>query len=279
MTRDELIEHIERHPVEGSPEEMRAAFRGLSACAWEGMPAGQPLRLAGLDTALFGSASRGTILHFHGGGFVFGDLDTHRGLAHLLSELTGWRVVLAHLPPAPETPYRDQLSAALALFGELCSGPGHLVLSGDSAGGFAAIDVALARPGKAEALLTFSPNIARNYELTPSRFAHSEADAMASHEDDHALAAMAFGKIDPADPDQNLQLRDLSSLPRTFVSVGTDEVLLDDALLFCREAAHQGVSLRLETHPGFHLEELFAPIFTPGRRRLQRASAFLATSA
>ncbi len=276
MTRDELVHHIENNPVGGSPEEMRESFRHLTEPFWKGVDQGERLKVRGVECALYGRAGRGTVLHFHGGGLVFGDLDTHRALAVNLAEASGWRVILAHLPPAPETPWAEQKAIALDLAREITSVRGPFVLSGDSAGGYAALQVALELPEPWAGLALLSPNTTRDYELVPSRFVNGDRDVMIDPETDDRLARLAFGEVSALDPSQNIHLCELQGLPPMFISVGTEEVLRDDALLLTQTAASQRVPLTLSVTEGFHLEEVYASTFAPGRRRLQRAGAFIA---
>lgn len=90
------------------------------------------------------------ILHFHGGGFVLCDLDTHDGLCSELANASGCAVASVEYRLAPETrfpgPVEDcyaaleQLAARAASLG--CD-PARLAVCGDSAGGNLATVVAM----------------------------------------------------------------------------------------------------------------------------------------
>jgi acetyl esterase len=95
----------------------------------------------------------GCILFCHGGGFVFGDLDSHDGMCRLLAGFSGGVVVAVAYHRAPEyqfpTPIADCTAAAEWLYqnrGTLGL-PTGLALVGDSAGGHIAIGVTLALSG------------------------------------------------------------------------------------------------------------------------------------
>ena len=92
--------------------------------------------------------ARGTLLYLHGGGFVFGNADTHERIARRLAATTGRVVVLADYRLAPEdlfpAAYDDALAVADWLTGSGLPAP-YAVL-GDSAGANLALGLALARP-------------------------------------------------------------------------------------------------------------------------------------
>ena len=279
MTEDELRDLIAAHPVEGPPGARRAAFEALARAA------GAP-DLDGVDVARTGGDAEGQgaravvirpqeatgaapIVHLHGGGYVFGSPDSHLGLGAELSRASGRAVVLPDYPLAPEAPWPAQREAVMAFLAAMGA---PYVLSGDSAGGHLALACALGG-AKADALVLFSPNTSRAYGLSRTRGAPD--DAMNAHAADAGLSAMAFGGVRPADPDQTLTRRDLSGLPPTWCEVGADEVLLDDTLALAGAMARQGVRITTRVRPGFHLIQLFASGYAPGRESLAAAGRWL----
>ena len=278
MTEDELRVVIQAHPVEGTPEERRAAFEALASAA--GAPDLTDLTLTEGGGTGEGEgapylvlqpedADGAPIVHLHGGGYVFGSPRSHLGLGAELARAARRPVVLLGYPLAPEAPWPAQRDAVMAFLAAL--GPPY-VLSGDSAGGHLALSCALGG-AKPEALLLFSPNTSRAYGLSRTRGA--PGDAMNDHETDASLSALAFGGVRPADPDQTLTRQSMTGLPPTLVDVGTDEVLLDDALALTDAMARQGVSVTTRVRPGFHLIQLFAVTHAPGLASLQAAARWL----
>jgi acetyl esterase len=82
------------------------------------------------------------LVFFHGGGFVFGDLDTHDGVCRLLCRHAGAHLLAVDYRLAPEHPFpaavedaRGALSWAWAHAHELGADPARLGVAGDSAGG------------------------------------------------------------------------------------------------------------------------------------------------
>src|SRR6202023_1790268 len=94
-------------------------------------------------------APRGTVLFFHGGGFVLGDLESHHRLCGRLAAQSGARVVAVDYRLAPEHPFpaaTDDAAAAvdwgMPRLDELGGAGAGFVVAGDSAGGNLAAVVA-----------------------------------------------------------------------------------------------------------------------------------------
>lgn len=259
---------IRAHPLGETVAAKRADFAGLVLA--DDRPAGS-LR--------YGGEGQGTILYFHGGGYVFGSPLTHRRLGEGLAEAAGLPVVLPTYPLAPENPWPAQLDAALAACDEVT---GELILSGDSAGGHLAIVTALerARRGAPVAgLILFSPNTDRS-GLSRTRAANDAGDPMVDDAGDRALAEMAFGDRPADDPQLSPLLDDLSLLPPTHVEAGAGEVLLDDSRLFAERGRGAGAEVTLVVEPdGLHMGQLWSPWWPLAVQSLARAGHFAASLA
>ncbi len=111
------------------------------------------LAVAGLPARLYApaGAAAGTplLLFLHGGGFVYGDLDSHDAACRVLAEGSGVRVLSVAYRLAPEHPFPAAYDDALAAFRwvvdharDLGADPARLAVGGDSAGGNLAAGVA-----------------------------------------------------------------------------------------------------------------------------------------
>ncbi|WP_266081652.1 alpha/beta hydrolase [Haladaptatus caseinilyticus] len=88
-----------------------------------------------------GSGPHPTIVFFHGGGFVFGDLTTYDVLCRQLTRASGCAVLSVAYRLAPEHPFPAAVEDAYAAVQWVASNPsaigstGDLAVAGDSAGG------------------------------------------------------------------------------------------------------------------------------------------------
>ncbi|MFD7076107.1 alpha/beta hydrolase [Nocardioides sp. NPDC059952] len=110
---------------------------------------------AGLKARLYvpeGASGNAPLLVFlHGGGFIFGDLDSHDAPCRLLASESGVKVLSIDYRLAPEAPFPAAYDDSVAAFrwavehaAELGADPARIGVGGDSAGGNLAAGVALA---------------------------------------------------------------------------------------------------------------------------------------
>ncbi|MFC7493205.1 MULTISPECIES: alpha/beta hydrolase [unclassified Nocardioides] len=110
------------------------------------------MTVAGLRARLYTpSLDRGALLvFFHGGGFMYGDLDSHDPACRLLAERSGVRVLAIDYRLGPEQPFPAAYDDAVAAYrwvvdhaGDLGADRDRLAVGGDSAGGNLAAVVAI----------------------------------------------------------------------------------------------------------------------------------------
>jgi acetyl esterase len=135
----------------GSPAQAREAFRSLCLGGRRAVvPVGSvgTLEIPGPDAPLAARVYRPavagpvpTVVLFHGGGWVVGDLETHDNMARSICRGCTAVVVSVDYRLAPEAPFPAAVEDALAAtrwvgarLGEL-GGDGRLAVAGDSAGG------------------------------------------------------------------------------------------------------------------------------------------------
>lgn len=177
--------------------------------------------------------THGTILFFHGGGFVVGSLDTHDALCRSLAAASGASVVAVEYRLAPEAPFPaacDDCRSALQRVAGIEPGDiGKLAVCGDSAGGYLAAMTALyaARQGiRIDALGLFYPVVAPACETESWRTLG--ADHMLTRDWMRWAWASYLGDAGSLAADVDLLRADLASLPPTHIITAAFDPLRDE---------------------------------------------------
>jgi len=131
-----------------TPEQLRAQFTMMGAVTGAPQMPTEDTTVPGPAAAIpvrvyspAGSTPEGpTIVWYHGGGWVIGDLESHDAPCRRLAAATGMRLVAVDYRLAPEHPYpagpEDAYAALRAVQGGILGGPpSWLAVAGDSAGG------------------------------------------------------------------------------------------------------------------------------------------------
>lgn len=225
----------------------------------------EDLEAAGVPCRLYWPTRRdrsGCLVHLHGGGFVFGDLETHDAHCRMLSNRTGLAVLSVDYRLSPEHPYPaavedvDAVVAWLRDQGEEHGlDPSVLAVVGDSAGGNLALVAALRSPDTFAAAALVYPFIdpslsGASYDGDPGALQRGEAAWLWRHYlPDRGLSA---GEADPhTDPDVApiLSTR-LGTLPPTLVIAAGHDALLEENRLLADRIVEQGGTVELRTFPG-----------------------------
>jgi acetyl esterase len=199
---------------------------------------------------------------FHGGGFVFGDLDTHDGVCRLLCRHAGAHILAVDYRLAPENPFpaavedaRAALDWAFANAGRLGADPCRIGVSGDSAGGnlAAVVSQLAARDGGPAPVLQLliypamdSTGRHRSRELFADGFFLTKAHI--EWFETHYLGADRARGLDPrVSP---LLAEDLSGLPPTLVVTAAFDPLRDEGEAYAEALRAAGTPARVRRFPG-----------------------------
>jgi monoterpene epsilon-lactone hydrolase len=222
------------------------------------------------------------VLYFHGGGYVIGSPRSHRHLAAAIARAAGSRALLLDYRLAPEHPFPAALEDAIAAYRWLLAQsltPGRIVLAGDSAGGGLTIATLLAlrerglpRPGGG---VCISPWV----DLTCSGASYATkaaTDPIVTHESVSALAQDYMAGGDLKAPLASPLYADLRDLPPLLVQVGSEEVLLDDALGLGARARAAGVDVTVEEWPTMiHVWHWFLPMLDEAEQAIATIGRFV----
>jgi acetyl esterase len=209
-----------------------------------------------------GAAGPSPLLVFiHGGGMVFGDLDSHDATCRLLAERAAVRVLALDYRLSPEHKFPAAVEDCWAAYqwvvehaGELGADPARLAVGGDSAGGYLSAVVAIkaARAGlplRHQLLIYPVTNMA---DPSPSREMFGRGFFLTQDFIDLADREYLRGPEDRRDPLVSVQLtpdlpRDLA--PASVVTAGFDP-LRDEGETYARTLAECGVRVELKRYSG-----------------------------
>ena len=223
------------------------------------------------------------LLYFHGGGFVAGSPESHRGLVAKLVEASGVSAFVPRYRLAPENPFpaavRDGLDAYRNLIAKGVAA-GSILLAGDEAGGGLAFAVALAarnagleKPGGIAALSPWADLALSG----PSVLGNRGQDAQLNWEQLFLCARAYLRKSNPCDVYASPAFAALKDFAPVMVHAGATEILRDDASKLGDRAAEAGVPVSVEIYDGMgHLFQA-DPKLNEARVSLGRLGQFIRT--
>ena len=197
----------------------------------------------------------GTILYFHGGGFVSGGVGLERRPAAANAIASNCDTFSIEYRLAPMHPYPAALDDAIAAYKavlERGADPATIVLFGASAGACLALssllkfrDLGLPQPAGAVLLwpyadFTFSGETIRS---------NGDLDMLPVRDLAHVWGPAYVGDADPSDPLVSPALADLCGLPPLLILAGGAESLLSCAERIAANARRDGVPAQLNVFP------------------------------
>lgn len=220
---------------------------------------------AGIPVRMYVPEAEGpypTLVYYHGGGWVIGDLDTHDETCRLLCAETDCLVVAVDYRRAPEHPFPTPLDDCYAAFNwvhdhasALQVDTDNVLVGGDSAGGNLAAAVSLRNRDEG------GPPIARQVLVYPATDATADPPSYADHGDgglltednirwfwDHYLDSPVDAYHPYASP---LKARSLADLPpATVVTCGLDP-LRDEGVAYAERLADADIPVEHHNYPEY----------------------------
>lgn len=230
------------------------------------------------------------IVYYHGGGWVMGSIDTYQASAMALAEKVNAIVVSAAYRQAPEHKFPAAHDDALAAYKWVMShiesfggDPRRLAVSGESAGGNLAINVAIAARDQGlmapRAMLLIYP-VAGTDLSTPSYLENAEATPLNRSGMEWFFTTATRSGEDLDDPRLNLVKRaDLRGLPRSVIITAEIDPLRSEGEALARRLEEEGGRVRLLNTRGVSHEFFgMAPVVEKAKGA-QAAAAFELRSA
>lgn len=280
-----LLEQVASGPTPGPsvPGQRQALEGAMAALGWPAPPSlPAPAALPGGGSLLRffpgdGASGPVRIVYLHGGSFIAGGARPHAGIAQALAAAAGAEVVLVDYRLAPEHPLPagrdDCVQAALQVAAE-----GPLVLVGDSAGGWLAVETALElavnAPGAVRRLVLVNPMIGPDSSPEGSQ-RDFEAGYFASASD-FADAWKLAGPWASQRSRPGGENADYSVLPPTVVLTNEADPVRDEGEAFAERLSRAGVTvLSIRARGVVHAAWLFDAALPEARLLLDVVSGAL----
>ncbi len=233
--------------------------------------------------AALGSADN-VILYLHGGAFVIGSPASHRDMVGAIADAAQARAFIVDYRLAPETLFPGAVDDAVAAYkGLLANGEKaeKIIIAGDSAGGGLTMSTLVALRDEGVELPAGAVCISPWADLTftgDSMIVKDKVDAMLGRDSLSWFAGLYLGGQDAADPKASPIFADLSGLPPLLIQVGSNEVLLDDAIRLNKAIKKAGGDATLEVWDGqMHVWHLMATIVPEGKHAVNVIGTFVKT--
>lgn len=201
------------------------------------------------------------LVYFHGGGGIFGSIDTHEGLCRMLANESGCKVIAIGYRQAPEHKFpaalEDCYAATVWVFEralQLGLDPKRIAVGGDSAGGNLAAVVCQ------QSKQNMGPRIALQVLLCP--FLDLDAETKSSRTFDQGyflnkatiewmISLSCAPDIDRSDPRISpLRAEDVSGLPQAHIHTAEFDPLRDEGEAYARKLQSAGVAVKYTCHMG-----------------------------
>ena len=196
------------------------------------------------------------ILHLHGGGYVTGSIEFYEMMCIQMAQTLKMNLLLPEYRLAPEQPFPAALEDALKMYRWLRSQgykPADILISGDSAGGGLCLATVLALREAGEALpaaiVCFSPWV----DLLckgKSHLSKAKSEVLLRTETLKEWGLLYTAEINLSNPLVSPVYGDFHGFPPLFIQVGSEEILLDDAVQLAEKARGDGVNVTLKVWDG-----------------------------
>jgi len=228
------------------------------------------------------SDSETVILYLHGGGYVSGSANSHRVLCGTLAQSTQARVLLLEYRLAPENPFPAALVDVLSIYRWLLNqnyDAKNIVLAGDSAGGGLSLATTLSLRGANQPLPAGIVCLSPWTDLTMSG-------------ESHGTKAKAESVLTPSNLDlwvrnytkqENLKdslispiFANYDDFPPLLIQVGSEEILLTDAVEVTEKAKAASVDVNLTVWDGmWHVWHIASDLLLESRAAFDEIGRFI----
>ena len=230
-----------------------------------------------------GSDPTKVILYVHGGGYVSGSCNDHRGIVSKFAKSTGVTNLLYEYRLAPEHPFPAGLDDSVKVYQWLLvSGfkPENILIAGESAGGGLCLAILLALKERNIALPVAAVSISPWTDLTCSSDSYRTKNkvSLAPLNSWTVFSKYYIGENKATNPLISPLFGDLKGLPPILLNSGADDELYQDGEEFFLKARTAGVDITFRAGIGMvHCYPLLAPMFPEATEAMNEIVDFIKT--
>jgi acetyl esterase/lipase len=221
------------------------------------------------------------ILYVHGGGYVSGSCNDHRGFVSKFAKATGAATLVYEYRLAPEHPFPAAVEDSVKIYNWLLEQghlPANILVAGESAGGGLCLALLLALKEQALPMPAAAVAISPWTDLTCSGDSYkTKNDRSPAPIDSWFVFSSHYAGNSPVNlPLISPLFGDLAGLPPLFINSGEDDELFDDGARFAEKAARAGVDVTFRRGPGMiHCYPLLAPMFPEATEAMAEIVGFV----
>jgi epsilon-lactone hydrolase len=221
------------------------------------------------------------ILYVHGGGYVSGSCNDHRGFVSKFAKFTGVTNLTYEYRLAPEYQFPAALEDSVKVYRWILSSgikPGNILIAGESAGGGLCLAILLALKEHSIPLPAAAVAISPWTDLTCSGDSYKTKNKVSAAPLNswNVFSSYYAGEKDANDPFISPLFGDLSGLPPILINSGVNDELFDDGEQFYSKAKKAGVDITFRAGSGMlHCYPLFAPMFKEATEAMDEIVVFI----
>ena len=221
------------------------------------------------------------VLYVHGGGYVSGSCNDHRGFVSKLAKKSGVICLTYEYRLAPEHPFPAALDDSVKMYQELLTSgykPENILVAGESAGGGLCLAILLALKDRNISLPVAAVAISPWTDLTCSSDSYQTKNkvSLAPLNSWTVFSSYYVGDKLATSPLISPLFGDLKGLPPILINSGVDDELFDDGEKFCQKAKAAGVDVTFRKGQGMiHCYPLLAPMFPEATEAMNEIIVFV----
>lgn len=225
------------------------------------------------------------IMYVHGGGYVSGSCNDHRGFVSKFAKRCGYINLMYEYRLAPEHPFPAAIDDSVTMYRYLLEekgySPENIILTGESAGGGLTLALLLALKEHGLPMPAAAVAMSPWADLTCSGESYSTKNkrSLAPLNSWYVFRNHYAGKTDPSHPLISPLFGDPTGLPPIHINAGTDDELYDDGRRFYLKAKEKGVEISFTSGEGMvHCYPLFSPAFKEATEAMNEICHFISSN-